>query len=136
MNHAVFALIAVLLLAGCGGGTEAKANDEPKLDAATIEQTYTDALGKDIKDMCDPAMTHWACYYDGVEAATSSRLQVNLSTPGDVSEKQAKAMSKQARTHWFNFVGSDYPELDAITTMVNGRDTGTTQRSDVPLLNK
>jgi hypothetical protein len=41
-------------------------------------------------------------------------------------------MSQQARLAWFTIVGSEFPELDTIGTVVNGAATGTTSRAEVP----
>ena len=45
-------------------------------------------------------------------------------------------MSQQARLAWFTVVGGEYPELDTIVTFVNGANTGTTSRADVPVLSQ
>ena len=65
-----------------------------------------------------------------------SRLDILLTAPADITVQQAEDMSQRARLAWFNFIGGEYPELDTIVTFVNGTDTGTTYRDDVPLLNR
>lgn len=110
--------------------------EAPKVTANEIEATFlANSGGRAIEDSCDAAFTAWQCFYDGVELPNDGRLQVNLSPAGDISKDDVRDMAERARLHWFNFIGADYPELDAITTMVNGRDMGTTYRRDVPLLN-
>jgi len=45
-------------------------------------------------------------------------------------------MSQQAGLAWFQVVGGEFPELDTIVTFVNGTETGTTDRADLPALNQ
>lgn len=104
--------------------------------AKSIEAKYVELNGRPIKDSCDAAFTNWQCFYDGIDAKSQSRIDIKLSTPGDVTKDQAKKMSERARLAYFNFVGADFKKLDTIVTYVNGRDTGTTRRSNVPLLNQ
>lgn len=114
----------------------AKAKFDSATYANSIEAKYVELNGRPIKDSCDAAFTNWQCFYDGIEAKSQSRIDIKLSTPGDVTEDQAKKMSERARLAYFNFVGADFKKLDTIVTYVNGRDTGTTRRSSVPLLNQ
>lgn len=113
----------------------------PKFDNAAYakkaEAAYLAAGGgRSFEDQCDDAFTAWQCFYDGTKAKSKDRIDIELTTPGDVSEAQAKAFSKKARMAFFNFIGSEFKKLDMIVTFVNGTDTGTTNRDDVPLLNR
>ena len=145
----LIALAAALVLAGCGSDTstsepkEKTAKTAPKPDfdkkayAAQIEKTFESGLmDRKIGDMCDPAYTHWACFYDGIEAKTEERIDIKLTTDGGWSKSDLKQMSLEARTHWFNAVGLDYPNLDTVVSFVNGLDTGTSYRRDNPMLAK
>ncbi len=71
--------------------------------------------------MCDKARTHWACFYDGVKG-DSAELWVILTTDGKWSEASLKDLALAAGTHWFNFIGCDFPELDIIVVEINGRE--------------
>ncbi len=76
-------------------------------------------VGRPIKSMCDAAYTHWACFYDGVEAGPSY-LRVNLNTDG--GRDDAEEMAERAGTHWFNFIACDFPKLSTIVVRINGID--------------
>ncbi len=104
--------------------------------AKTIEAAYVEGNGQPIEDSCDADLTNWQCFYDGIEAKSEARIDVKLTTPGDMSKAKAEAFSKQARLAWFNFTGSEFKKLDTIVTYVNGADTGTTRRDEVPMLNQ
>lgn len=96
--------------------------NKPKtsIDAAAMEAAFKANLGGDpITSMCDAAYTHWACFYDGVEAGPTY-LRVKLTTDGGRTD--ADAMAKSAGSHWFNFIGCEYPELDTIVVTINGID--------------
>ena len=153
-NSAWPAVVLVLLVAvtGCGADSD---NDEPatasegktstkaaepkaeesKLDVAAIRKTFVTQLGgRKIKDMCDPAMTHWACFFDGLEA-TGTKLQVNLSTDGARTDAELDGLAQKAALHWFNFVGADHPDITWVVARVNGVDRESLMRQNVPLLN-
>ena len=150
MKFLLLAVASVLALTACGGTQNAEtrpekqtttaAKPEPKFDevayAKKAEANFVAQLGAPIADGCDKAVTNWQCFYDGVKAKDTSRLDIELTTPGDVTEADAKAFSERARIAWFNFLGAEYKDLDMIVSFVNGRDTGTTNRRDVPLLNR
>ncbi len=146
MRHRL-AIIAMLtaLVAACGSPAsepdDSPEDDAPEFDtaayAADIETTLVEQLGRTPAEACDPTAypLTWHCYYDGIEATSEQRVDIILSTPGDITVDEAKEASEQARLHLFNFVGTTYTDLDHVVSFVNGRDTGTTYRRDVPLLN-
>lgn len=106
------------------------------LDVKAIAREFNAELGgRKIKDMCDPALTHWACFYDGLKPHSPTAFRVELSTPGDWTQPEVDDLAGAAALHWFNFVGMGRPELDQIIVDVNGVDTTTLDRRDVPLLN-
>ncbi len=72
----------------------------------------------------------------GIRALSESRLDIVLTAPADITVQQAADMSQQARLAWFKVVGGEFPGLAAIVTFVNGTETGTTNRADVPVLNQ
>lgn len=95
----------------------------------------TALAGRSIKDGCHlPAYT-WQCFYSGTGSPYVGRLDVQLRISGDVTQTEAGTMSKQARLWFFNMTGSDVKALQLVVTFVNGVDSGTTYRRDVPLLN-
>ena len=148
MKLRLLVVVSALVLAGCGGAqnadakpgtvesTAAKATFDKAAYAKKAEANFVAQLGSPIADGCDSAVTVWQCFYDGVKAKSKNRLDIAMTTPGDVSKDDAKAFSERARMAWFNFLGAEYKDLDTIVTFVNGTDTGTTNRRDVPLLNK
>ena len=148
MKMRLIVVVTALVLAGCGGTQNADAKPEagkltaakPPFDKAAYakeaEANFVAQLGSPIAGGCDPAVTVWQCFYDGVKAKSKNRLDIEMSTPGDVTKDDAEAFSERARLAWFNFLGAEYKDLDTIVTFVNGTDTGTTNRRDVPLLNK
>lgn len=151
-------VVAVLLTAGCGGGSPDAANapatptaakssaatkpPKPKFDKAAyakkIEKAYVEGLGEPIKKACDvtdPAS--WQCFYDHLEAKDESRVDLVLAFDGGIGEDQAKDLGKRARMAFFNFTGEQFPKLDTIVTFTSdGLDIGTTRRDQVPLLNR
>ena len=104
--------------------------------AAKIEAMYIATTGRPIAESCDAELTTWQCHYDNITALSESRLDIVLTAPAAITVQQAADMSQQARLAWFTVVGSEFPELDTIVTFVNGTETGTTNRADVPLLNR
>lgn len=152
------ALGILVLSSGCGGSdspssssggdtasaspTPTKAAD-PAMSPASRKQfvakvskaAHTALAGRSIKDGCHlPAYT-WQCFYAGTESPYVGRLDVQLKVSGDVTQTEADTMSKQARLWFFNITGSDVKTLQTVVTFVNGVDSGTTYRRDVPLLN-
>ena len=147
------AIAAAVLLAGCGGGSgepasktapspthEAKTTPKSKFDGAA----YAKALAKDFRDamggakissMCDAAYTHWACFYEGIEATSKSTIRVSLATDGGWSDSDLDQLADEAALHWFNFIGEAHEDLDTVIVRVNGRDTNHYRR-DIPLLNR
>ena len=103
--------------------------------AKDIEALYTETNGGPIRELCDADLTKWQCHYDGIRALSESRLDILLTAPADITVQQAADMSQQARLAWFTIVGGEFPELDTIVTFVNGTETGTTNRADVPVVN-
>jgi membrane-bound lytic murein transglycosylase B len=101
-----------------------------------IEALYIETNGRPITESCDAELTTWQCHYDGIKALSESRLDILLTAPADITVQQAEDMSQQARLAWFTVVGGEFPELDTIVTIVNGTETGTTNRADVPMLNQ
>jgi len=100
-----------LFLGGCSAGTP--------VNATAMESAFNENLpGSSIKGMCDPAYTHWACFYEGVEA-DGSYLVVKLGVPGGMDED---ALAQRAGKHWFNFIGKRYPDLSIIIVRINGID--------------
>lgn len=114
--------------------TAAPETTEPEsgFDAAEMEQEFLKNIPghQGIKDMCDPAYTHWACFYEGVEGKPAY-LKVNLLTDGGITD--TKELAKKAGWHWFNFIGCQYPDLSVIVVSVNGLDNNVF-RKDVPLM--
>lgn len=110
MRLRLMALVGALMivLSGCGGS----------VDADAMEQSFVAASGGPVKSMCDAAMTHWSCFYDGVESG-SGYLVVELSTPARMN---AGALAKTAGMHWFNFIHCQFPDLKMIVVRVNGVD--------------
>ena len=106
-------------------------NPKSGVNAAEMEQEFLKNIpGRPIKDMCDPAYTHWACFYEGVEGKPSY-LQVNLLTDGGITN--TKALAKSAGQHWFNFIGCKYPDLSVIVVNINGIDNNVF-RKDIPMM--
>ena len=103
--------------------------------AKDIEALYIETNGGPIRELCDADLTKWQCHYDGIRALSESRLDILLTAPADITVQQAADMSQQARLAWFTIVGGEFPELDTIVTFVNGTETGTTNRADVPVVN-
>ena len=147
MKLRLIVVAVALVLAGCGGAqnvdhklskqsTAAKVTFDKAAYAKKAEANFVAQLGSPIAEGCDAAVTVWQCFYEGVKAKSKNRLDIAMTTPGDVGENAAKAFSERARMAWFNFLGAEYKDLDTIVTFVNGTDTGTTNRRDVPLLNK
>lgn len=102
--------------------TSSKKSKKPasEIDAKAMEKAFRANLGgKPIKSMCDSKITHWACFYDGVEAGPSY-LRVILTTDGGRTD--ADEMAKDAGRHWFNFIGCDFPKLTTIAVRINGID--------------
>ncbi|MFT4288160.1 hypothetical protein [Nocardioides sp.] len=143
IRSTIIAVLATVTLAACGSGSDSatgpdptpstSAPSEPAFDAASyaagVEAVFNDANGgRKIDKMCDAAMTHWACHFDHIETPSEKRMIVHL-TGGATKDQGLKAA-----TDWFNFVGSDYPDLSTVTAYVDGRDVGTVRRSDLPLL--
>jgi hypothetical protein len=114
---------------------ETPAPFDPATYAADIEALYIETNGGPIRELCDADLTKWQCHYDGIRALSESRLDIVLTAPADVTVQQAQEMSQQARLAWFTIVGGEFPELDTIVTFVNGTQTGTTNRADLPALN-
>lgn len=151
MRKTAVALLSALVIAGCGGASEAEPEQEkpsakksekvkPKFDgdayAAAIEQTFKDGLpDPEIKSMCDDAFTHWACFYDGVTAPSKGTIRVELNTDGGWSDSDLGELADKAALHWFNFVGQAHEDLDTVIVRTNGRDSNHYRR-DVPLLNR
>ena len=104
--------------------------------AGEIEALYIAANGRPIAESCDADLATWQCHYDGIRALSESRLDIVLTAPADITVQQAADMSQQARLAWFTVVGGEFPRLTAIVTFVNGTETGTTNRADVPVLNQ
>ena len=134
-------VVVSVVLVGCGGGSGVEAKAAPKFDkaayAAQVEKAFEAGLmDGEIGDMCDPAFTHWACFYDGIEAQSRERIDIKLTTDGGWSKGDLKAMGKKARRHWFNAVGLEYPKLDTIVSFTNGVNSGTSYRRDNFMLNK
>jgi hypothetical protein len=102
--------------------------------AQEVEALYIETNGRPIREWCDADLTRWQCHYDGIKALSESRLDIVLTAPAGITVQQAEDMSQQARLAWFTIVGREFSELDAIVTFVNGKETGTTNRADVPLL--
>ncbi len=109
---------------------------DPETYARDIEALYIETNGRPIRESCDASLTTWQCHYDGIKAFSESRLDIVLAAPADITVQQAEEMSQEARLAWFTIVGGEFPELDTIVTFVNGTETGTTNRADVPLLNR
>ncbi|HWL48569.1 MAG TPA: hypothetical protein VNT92_01720, partial [Acidimicrobiia bacterium] len=111
----------------------------PPFDTVTytedIEALYIKTNGRPIRELCDAGPTKWQCHYDGIKALSESRLDIVLTAPADITVQQAEDISQQARLAWFTIVGGEFPELATIVTFVNGTETGTTNRADVPMLN-
>lgn len=107
---------------------EAPTDAGPAYDAATVEGVFLEQLGgREIKDMCDSAYTHWGCFYEGV-ATTPGYLQVDLATDGGWSRADLDELATSTGRHWFNFIGCDYPDLDTIVVTINGIDHNTYRR--------
>lgn len=110
--------LASILFAGCVTLVSACSSSAP-IDAAGMESAFIEGMGgQPIKSMCDPGFTHWACFYDGVQAG-SGYLEVDLSTPGGMDEDE---LAMQTGSHWFNFIHCQYPELKTIVVTINGID--------------
>lgn len=141
----ILAVLVAFGLSGCGSGDHSTPQESPSSAAskkpagvslAKVKKAFSANMGgRKIADMCDAERTHWACYYDGISRHNASAIQVELSTPGDVSKTRQKELAKKAALHWFNFVGEDNPKLAYIVVYVNGLDSETLRRSAVPLLN-
>lgn len=100
-----------------------KKKAQPKVTAAQIEKSFIDGGGgRPIREMCDAAFTHWACFYDDVEVVTASTIRVNLTTDGGWSKSELKDLGKTAAQHWFNFLQFDHGKIDTIVVRVNGLD--------------
>ncbi len=148
MKIRLLAVSIAFVLAGCGGGGDKAPDNKPAATKATptfdaagnaqaAEAAYVEAIGgRTVEDQCDAGLTNWQCFYTGVKAVSEQRLDIELSTPGDISEATARAFSEQARMAYFNFIGEKFPKLDRIVTFVNGTDTGTLWRADVFMLNR
>ncbi len=108
---------------------------DPEAYAKDIEALYVATNGGPIRELCDADLTRWQCHYDGIKALSESRLDIVLTAPADITVQQAADMSQQARLAWFTIVGGEFPELDTIVTFVNGKETGTTNRAEVPVPN-
>lgn len=105
--------------------------------ASQLEAKFTEATGgRTIEDICPDTFDTWHCFYQRIEVAGPSMITIHLSFPGDVFEEERSELAAQARLHFFNFVGPDFPDLDTIVSYSNGRDSGTTFRRNVPLLNR
>jgi hypothetical protein len=104
--------------------------------AEDIEALYVETNGGPITELCDADLTTWQCHYAGITALSESRLNIVLTAPAGITAQQAEDMSLQARLAWFEVVGIEFPELGTIVTFVNGTETGTTNRADVPMLNR
>lgn len=93
------------------------------LSATAIEKKFKEHLRnnnvKKIGDMCDEDVTHWSCFYDGVEDG-AGYLVVNLTTDGGWSDEALDDLAASAGRHWFNFIGCDFPDLDTIVVTING----------------
>jgi cell division septation protein DedD len=111
----------------------------PPFDSETytkdIEALYIETNGGPIRELCDTDLTKWQCHYDGIKALSESRLDIVLTAPADITVQQAEDMSQQARLAWFTVVGGEFSKLDTIVTFVNGTETGTTNRADIPAVN-
>ena len=103
--------------------------------AADIEALYVQTNGP-IAESCDADLASWQCHYAGIRALSESRLDIVLTAPADINVQQSADMSQQARLAWFQVVGGEFPELDTIVTFVNGTETGTTTRADLPALSQ
>lgn len=107
--------------------------------ADEIEQHFTLNLGRnEIGDACDLSDPRWHCYYEDLTGTSSDfRVDMHLAFPGDISEDEQRELAEEARLHFFNFVGEEFPELDTIVSYnSDGLDIGTTRRNEVPLLNR
>ena len=149
MRISVLICALALSLTACGSSDGATADStsptsetpaKPKFDkkayGAELVKAYEAGNGRPIKESCDASSPGWQCYFDGVRVDGKSFIYLDLTTPGEISKSEAKAFSKNARLAWFNFVGGDFKKLKTIVTYVNGTDTGTTRRDQVPLLNR
>ena len=99
------------------------------IDAQAMEAAFIAGLDHPITDMCastmdDPTWTsgpHWACFYDGVEAAPGF-LRINLTTDGGYAPEELVEMANDTGRAWFNFIGCEFPNLDMIVVTINGLD--------------
>jgi hypothetical protein len=115
--------------------TETPPPFDPQTYAKDIEALYIETNGGPIRELCDADLTKWQCHYDSIRALSESRLDILLTAPPDITVQQADDLSQQARLAWFTVVGGEFPELDTIVTFVNGTETETTNRADVPVPN-
>ena len=154
MRKTVIAVLAALLLAACGGGSESdrtpaeveaqrsadvaealgETQDANAVDPDAVIASFEANAGMPIGEMGD--LTTWHPYYDSVESLNSEGIIVHLSTPGDFSDAEVKALAKEAALHIFNFAGPEHENLMTIVVYVNGVDKGTLRRDEVPLLNR
>ena len=77
-------------------------SSESGIDAEGMAATFKESLGgQPINSLCDPGVTNWSCFYDGVEPG-SSYLRVKLTTDNGASDPDA--MADTAGRAWFNFL--------------------------------
>jgi len=112
---------------------------EPEYDGAAyakkVQKEMAAALGNPISESCDYGAMTWHCFFDRYESPQPGWVSIRLGFPGDFDRDEQKAISEAARMHTFNLAGFSLDDLDTIVSYGNDVDTGTTRRSDVPLLN-
>lgn len=113
----------------------------PKYDgkafAAKVLKEMEVNLGGPINDRCDyNDPSDWHCAFDKYTSPIEGRINVYLSFPGDVDKGDREKAAEQARLHTFNLAGFSIENLEQVVSFNEGVDSGTTNRKDVPLLNR
>lgn len=135
MKRALVTLAALVLtfgLAACG-------SSESSQPAVTSEQAtqamYAGFGGKSAFDkVCarDKTVTHWTCFYDGLEV-NGDTVKVVLKTDGGWSEADQDKLGQEAATHVLRYVTNQYPQIDYVYASVNGLDKPQVSKADDPL---
>lgn len=124
---------------------------EPEFDLAnysnSIESSFLEAYGaedwdsicqstKESYGIAEATYEYWHCSFDRIEARSPSWITIYLDQPGGISDDERKDIAKQAGTHFYNFIGEDFTELDTIVVWVGDLDSATVYRRDIYILNK
>lgn len=128
---ALAAPVLLIALVACGS----TANESTVTSEQATEAMYAGFGGKAAFDkVCarDKTVTHWTCFFDGLNV-NGSTIEVVLKTDDGWSEADQDKLGQEAATHVLRYVTGEYPQIDYVYANVNGLDKPQVSKADDPL---